>query len=51
MTTVQNVLGTRLANRVLEPIWNNAHIDEVEIIWEESLGLEGRPVTTTTSGR
>jgi glucose-6-phosphate 1-dehydrogenase len=42
MTTVQNVLGTRLANRVLEPIWNSAHIDEVEIIWEESLGLEGR---------
>jgi glucose-6-phosphate 1-dehydrogenase len=42
MATVQNVLGTRLANRVLEPIWNSAHIDEVEIIWEESLALEGR---------
>jgi glucose-6-phosphate 1-dehydrogenase len=42
MTTVQNVLGTRLANRVLEPIWNSAHIDEVEILWEESLALEGR---------
>ncbi|MBV9808462.1 MAG: glucose-6-phosphate dehydrogenase [Solirubrobacterales bacterium] len=42
MTTVQNVLGTRLSNRVLEPIWNGAHIDEIEIIWEESLALEGR---------
>ena len=42
MTTVQNLLGTRLANRVLEPIWNSGHIDEVEIIWEESLALEGR---------
>jgi len=42
MTTVQNVLGTRLANRVLEPIWNSVHIDEVEILWEESLALEGR---------
>jgi glucose-6-phosphate 1-dehydrogenase len=42
MTTVQNVLGTRLANRVLEPIWNSSHIDEIEIIWEESLALEGR---------
>jgi glucose-6-phosphate 1-dehydrogenase len=42
MTTVQNVLGTRLANRVLEPIWSSAHIDEVEIVWEESLALEGR---------
>jgi glucose-6-phosphate 1-dehydrogenase len=42
MTTVQNVLGTRLANRVLEPIWNSAHIEEVEIVWDESLALEGR---------
>jgi glucose-6-phosphate 1-dehydrogenase len=42
MTTVQNVLGTRLANRVLEPIWNGAHIEEVEVVWEESLALEGR---------
>jgi glucose-6-phosphate 1-dehydrogenase len=42
MTTVQNVLGTRLANRVLEPIWNSAHIDEIEIVWDEALALEGR---------
>jgi glucose-6-phosphate 1-dehydrogenase len=42
MTTVQNVLGTRLANQVLEPIWNAAHIAEVDIVWEESLALEGR---------
>ncbi|WP_067182384.1 glucose-6-phosphate dehydrogenase [Microtetraspora niveoalba] len=42
MTTVQNVLGSRLANRVLEPIWNSAHIAEVEIVWDESLTLEGR---------
>ena len=42
MTTVQNVLGARLANRVLEPIWNSAHIDEIEVIWDESLALEGR---------
>lgn len=31
MTTVQNLLGSRLANRVLEPIWNSAHIAEIEI--------------------
>jgi glucose-6-phosphate 1-dehydrogenase len=42
MTTVQNVLGTRLANRVLEPIWNSAHIARVEIVWDETLALEGR---------
>jgi glucose-6-phosphate 1-dehydrogenase len=42
MTTVQNVLGTRLANRVLEPIWSSAHIEEIEIVWDETLALEGR---------
>ena len=42
MTTVQNVLSSRLANRILEPIWNSAHIERVDILWEESLALEGR---------
>jgi glucose-6-phosphate 1-dehydrogenase len=42
MTTVQNLLGTRLANRVLEPIWNSAHIAAIDIVWEETLALEGR---------
>ncbi len=42
MTTVRNILGFRLANRVLEPIWNSAHIDRVDIVWDESLALEGR---------
>jgi glucose-6-phosphate 1-dehydrogenase len=27
---------------VLEPIWNGAQIDEIEIVWDESLALEGR---------
>jgi len=44
MTTVQNILGARLANRMLEPMWNAAHIAEVDIVWEESLALEGRAV-------
>ncbi|MGI5220747.1 glucose-6-phosphate dehydrogenase [Nocardia sp. CA-290969] len=42
MTTVQNLLGSRLANRVLESLWNSAHIAEVEIIWDETLTLEDR---------
>jgi glucose-6-phosphate 1-dehydrogenase len=42
MTTVQNLLGTRLANRVLEPIWDGAHIAEIDIVWDETLALEGR---------
>jgi glucose-6-phosphate 1-dehydrogenase len=44
MTTVQNVLGTRLANRALEPMWNSAHIAEIDIVWDETLALEGRAV-------
>jgi len=44
MRTVQNVLGFRLANRILEPLWNSTHIAAVDIVWEESLALEGRAV-------
>jgi glucose-6-phosphate 1-dehydrogenase len=42
MSTVQNLLGARLANRVLEPIWNSQHVSEVDIVWDETLALEGR---------
>jgi glucose-6-phosphate 1-dehydrogenase len=42
LATVQNLLGVRLSNRVLEPVWNSAHIEQVEIIWDETLALEGR---------
>jgi len=42
MTTVQNLLGTRLVNRVFEPIWNSVHIAEIDIVWDETLALEGR---------
>ncbi len=40
--TVQNLLGLRFANRLFEPIWNHEHIERIDIIWEETLGLEGR---------
>jgi glucose-6-phosphate 1-dehydrogenase len=42
MATVQNVLGMRLAGTVLEQVWNSAHIYQIEILWEETLALEGR---------
>lgn len=42
MATVQNLLAMRLAGTVLEDVWNSAHIAEVEILWEETLALEGR---------
>jgi glucose-6-phosphate 1-dehydrogenase len=42
MATVQNMLGLRLANRLLAPLWNSEHIEQIEILWEETLALEGR---------
>ena len=41
MKTVQNILGTRLANRVLEPIWNSA-LSPRGHHGDETLALEGR---------
>jgi glucose-6-phosphate 1-dehydrogenase len=40
--TVLNVLGLRFANRIFEPVWNAAHVDRVEIVADETLGLVGR---------
>ena len=42
LQTVQNVLGLRFANRVFEQLWNRDHVEQVEIVWDESLTLEGR---------
>lgn len=42
IATVQNVLAIRLANRIVEPVWNGAHIEQVDINWDETLALEGR---------
>jgi glucose-6-phosphate 1-dehydrogenase len=39
---VLNILGTRFANTLLEPIWNNQHIDSIEIVFDEDLTLENR---------
>jgi glucose-6-phosphate 1-dehydrogenase len=40
--TVQNIIGLRFANRVFEPLWSRAHLRRVEIVWDETLALEGR---------
>jgi glucose-6-phosphate 1-dehydrogenase len=40
--TVQNLLGLRFANRIFEPVWNAGHVERVDIVWNETLGLEGR---------
>jgi len=40
--TVQNILVLRLANTIIEPLWNNHYIDHVQITAAESLGVEDR---------
>ena len=41
-SSVLNLLGVRFANRLFEPIWNNQHIERVDIIFDEQLTLENR---------
>ncbi len=40
--TVQNILGLRFANRIFEAVWNAQHVEAVDIVWDETLALEGR---------
>ena len=42
MSTVLNILGVRFANRMFEPLLNAEHVESVEVVFDESLGLEGR---------
>jgi glucose-6-phosphate 1-dehydrogenase len=42
LQTVQNLLGLRFANRVFEPVWNAGHVERVEVVWDETVALEGR---------
>jgi len=41
-STVFNLLGLRFANRIFEPLWSNQHVASVDVIYDETLALEGR---------
>lgn len=40
--SVQNILVTRFANGIFEPLWNRNYIDHIEITSAESIGIENR---------
>ena len=42
MATVQNLLALRRHDPVLAAVWDAEHIEQVEVLWEEDLALEGR---------
>jgi glucose-6-phosphate 1-dehydrogenase len=48
--TVQNLLVTRFANGMFEPLWNRNYIDRIEITSAENLGVGERGGYYDTSG-
>jgi glucose-6-phosphate 1-dehydrogenase len=42
MATVQNLLALRRHDSILAAVWDCEHIEQIEVRWEEDLGLEDR---------
>lgn len=41
-STVVNLLGLRFANRVIDALWCAEHLERVDIVYDETLAMEGR---------
>ncbi len=48
--TVQNILVFRFANGIFEPVWNQQHIDHIQITVAENIGVGDRGGYYDTSG-
>ncbi len=42
LATVVNLLGLRFANRPLEALWSAEHVERIDLVFDETLALEGR---------
>ncbi|WP_114558826.1 glucose-6-phosphate dehydrogenase [Desertihabitans aurantiacus] len=42
LPSLWTLLSLRLASRALAPLWHRDHVESVDIVWDETLGLEGR---------
>ncbi|MDC0552669.1 glucose-6-phosphate dehydrogenase [Methylophilaceae bacterium] len=49
-SALQNILVTRFANSILEPLWNNEHIDHIQITNHEMLGVGDRTTFYDATG-
>ncbi|MDR0846056.1 MAG: glucose-6-phosphate dehydrogenase [Lactobacillales bacterium] len=47
---IQNINAVRFANGIFEALWNSRHIDNIQITFAESLGVEERGGYYETSG-
>lgn len=42
MPTIPNLIALRTGNRLLEGVWDGVNIEQIDVLWEETLALEGR---------
>ncbi|GJL58291.1 MAG: glucose-6-phosphate 1-dehydrogenase [Nitrospirales bacterium] len=42
MPIVSTIFGLRFGNPVFTPLWNRQYIKKIEVIWDETLAVEGR---------
>jgi glucose-6-phosphate 1-dehydrogenase len=38
----RSLLGLRSGNRLLDAVWNAEHVARIDVVWDETLALEGR---------